>query len=500
MKIIILDKRELFLADVQTQLIIEDRDIYLVGQSTSSSGIVALIESGHPDYLVIADNILREQENWNFPNLQTIGYCSFKSAENPFDKHNIPSYGYIESPEHLLNLLSVGIPEVKQTAKNDGENIEVAKIVESTSISETPKIEEPPAFYTQDTSFDETRSKASTPEKPAEIYNKPNYIEQESELKNEELAQDDIFELANKKNKSESVSLLNQEFARKKKETKVVTVYAAKGGVGKTTISTSLATYLSCVSEGRERLRVCLIDCNIDFGDVISTLEYTAKGVNLTYWVGEVKDRLERGEHREDIQYSQAEIEARLQKSKTGLYALLAPTAHEDSMGIEYIEEKIIFDNIVQNGGFDYVICDTGNNTRDFSVLALKEADIVLLVQTQDISTASCNKAFLNTMKKAGFDTTKVRNVFNVLMSDNATELALKDLETIFPYPCIAYINYDSAVRKHNNKRSPLVLTNTNHQFTKEIQKIASHVMGESANISKKRGLFKRLKDALKGD
>ena len=55
---------------------------------------------------------------------------------------------------------------------------------------------------------------------------------------------------------------------------KVITVYSAKGGVGKTTLSSDLATYLALTSNGRNRYKVCFADFNIDFGDVKNTLNF----------------------------------------------------------------------------------------------------------------------------------------------------------------------------------------------------------------------------------
>ena len=59
------------------------------------------------------------------------------------------------------------------------------------------------------------------------------------------------------------------------------------------------------------------------------------------------------------------------------------------------------------------MVCDTGNNTRDCSIISLEKADEVLLVVTQDVNTANCNSSFLSTMRKVGFDMNKIRLVIN---------------------------------------------------------------------------------------
>lgn len=119
------------------------------------------------------------------------------------------------------------------------------------------------------------------------------------------------------------------------------------------------------------------MDYNIDFGDVRSTLHIENDKFNLTHWAEEVQELLEKGKAPEEISFSREEIESFLTVSKkSGLYVLTAPHTNEDSMGIESEALSIILDNLIRNGGFDYIICDTGNNTRDSTMIALEHADL----------------------------------------------------------------------------------------------------------------------------
>ena len=280
-----------------------------------------------------------------------------------------------------------------------------------------------------------------------------------------------------------------------KKNTEVITVYAAKGGVGKTTISSELATYMSRVSVGRGFLRVCIVDYNIDFGDIMTTLNYDPKGVNMTYWAAEIRDRLELGESPDEIRYSKEAIEKKLQKhGDTGLYALLAPATHQDSMMIDGPELEIMLRNLIDYGEFDYIICDTGNNTRDSSFYALQAADIVLMIATQDVSTASCNSGFLNAMRKYDFDERKIKLIINCMMPYKYTKISAEDLEKMFKFECVAHIKRSPEVTTANNLSEPLVLSDQDHDFTKAIKKIVAHIMHqETEPASKKNGFFSRL-------
>ena len=270
---------------------------------------------------------------------------------------------------------------------------------------------------------------------------------------------------------------------------------ATKGGVGKTSIATELATCLALTNNGRRRFRVCIVDYNIDFGDVATTLMLNEQGANMTYWASEIREMLESGKEPSEIVFDRKHMEDYyLQKVEaTGLYALAAPIMHEDSMFIKSEELDIMLDNLVNNGGFDYIICDTGNNTRDSTVIAIDKADYVLLVATQDVTTANCNASVLRTLRDTGFDTDKVRLVLNNIMPAHETGISVQEVEETFPYECVCRIKNTRDIIRANNLGQPLVYK-PNHEYTKQIQRIVKFVtQGEVTQEEAKKGLFSRL-------
>ena len=76
-----------------------------------------------------------------------------------------------------------------------------------------------------------------------------------------------------------------------------------------------------------------------------------------------------------------------------------------------------MLNNIVENGGFDFVICDTGNNTRDSSYMTLLKADQVFLVLTQNFNTANCNNSLLKMLDALHFDMNKIGLIINKVQS-----------------------------------------------------------------------------------
>lgn len=291
---------------------------------------------------------------------------------------------------------------------------------------------------------------------------------------------------------NEAQKQFDYDFQRRQPKTTVVTVYAAKGGVGKTTVATETAVYLALTSNGRGHYRTCIVDYNIDFGDVEAVLfKDVNKGPNLYQWALDIKERMKAGEDSKKIVYSRKEIEQYLRVMKdVGLYVLCAPSTHQESMGVESVELEVILRNLKEYGGFDFVICDTGNNTRDSSIIALEAADYVLLVATQDFTTASCNSSVIEALNRFGLNLDKVRLVINNMMPVKYTGIPAKDVENYFSdYPCIARIRHDLDVVKANNFNTPIVLE-ANHKVTKEFRNIIAFLTTGQTYVPEKKSRF----------
>lgn len=285
----------------------------------------------------------------------------------------------------------------------------------------------------------------------------------------------------------------------------VITVYSAKGGVGKTTIACELATMLSLISHGRGTYKVCIVDYNIDFGDVCSTIDLNPKGVSMVHWASDIKTQLDNRVPPDEINYSTDEIqEVYLQQAQSGLYALMAPLATDDGYWISDnngIILQIMLKNLIENGGFDFVVVDTGNNTRDASLIPLEYADDIIMVITQDINTVNCNLNMLRTLQVQEFDLDKISTVVNKAKPYKAVDVSVREVQesarnpyTGRPYPCLTVINDRDVVARANNRGEPLVFKSSD-EFTKNIGEIVHKLVNPHYALTPppKKSFFQKL-------
>ena len=146
----------------------------------------------------------------------------------------------------------------------------------------------------------------------------------------------------------------------------ILTVYSPKGGVGKTTIATSLAVALAA----RSKQRVAIVDLSLQFGDVgvVLDLERSSSILDLV----DQGDRLD-----------ESVIDEVFAKHATGVRALLAPESPGAAAGIDVTRVAKVLARLREH--FAYVVCDTWPSLDELSVAALTSADRVLLVATPEV-------------------------------------------------------------------------------------------------------------------
>lgn len=253
----------------------------------------------------------------------------------------------------------------------------------------------------------------------------------------------------------------------------IIAVNCPKGGVGKTTISKELALAFSTVKVNGQPLKVCLVDCDLDFGDVTSMLKLNPYP-NITHWTSDISQRL-RENPAGEIKYTQQQIESKyLITHPTGLKVLSAPSNHTDALDITGKEMEIILDNL-KNCDFDVIILDTGNNTKDYTLIALDKANVILMVTTLDVTTINDTNLLLNTLRSIQFPTSKIQLIVN-RMPKTDKDIDVSEISQVLRSPIIGIIPDFPKIRQLNNNGTPAVLGKEN-EYTAAIRKIGNTIV-----------------------
>ena len=555
--VIVVDTNGSFASDIERCLIVNDDYKIRLEVKTSIDEAINLISQIHAEEIIVSGSLLQSID-WKALNIRVTSYARTNSELLASENIGIPCYGLIKRASELLDLIVAGetvqfedsdsgatsILTSDQLQTAESQHVAVFTEQKEVAVVNYPSTEINYAEYygiTQE-QYNAWYQKycewyywdyyyPGVPKPPMPEIPKPqtDYIQAEQQnttlQQNTALQEDEVSSYlkgsvltADMRTHAQTNSKISEKVEETARESfmkdmgtyntkaKCITVYSAKGGVGKTTIACELATFLSLTAKGKENYKVCIADFNIDFGDVLNTLSYDPRGANMTTWAADIKSRIDNGENPKNINYSFDRIKTWLQKGeKDGLYALLAPITNADSMGIGEQEITVMLRNLIENCGFDFVVCDTGNNTRDSSFIALEEADEVLLVLTQSVNTANCNNSFLATISRIGFDMSKFKLIINKVKPAKLVGISADELETAFINPhtrkpynfeCYAKIKADDDITSACNLGEPLVY-NSSHEFTRSIGSIVNKILGKQSVLQKQEkksfgSLFKR--------
>jgi len=146
----------------------------------------------------------------------------------------------------------------------------------------------------------------------------------------------------------------------------IIAVYSPKGGVGCTTIATSLSVALA----HRSKRPVAIVDLDLQFGDVGVALDLRSANSII------------------DLVTNEAEIDGALiddvfVRHESGIRALVSP----EHLGTA---ESVDTDRIVQTlealrDHFDFIVCDLWSSLDDLTLGVLRVADHILLVTTPEL-------------------------------------------------------------------------------------------------------------------
>jgi pilus assembly protein CpaE len=248
----------------------------------------------------------------------------------------------------------------------------------------------------------------------------------------------------------------------------VITVYGAKGGIGKTTIAANLATALAQEGGGS----VALVDMDTQFGDVAIMMDIPVEKtiVDLARRADEI-DRELIGDylvkHSSNVRILPAPFEPSQWRSVT-----------PDQMG------KII---TVLAQTHDFVVLDTAATFNDVVAVALDKANVVLLVTSMDISSIKNTLVVLKLLSSSSFPQDKVKLTINHASATNTVKE--EDVRNILKQDIFWRIPYDEGVGASVQLGKPVVVARPGARVSQSIVDLAVVLSGkEKAPEPKRRG------------
>ena len=217
---------------------------------------------------------------------------------------------------------------------------------------------------------------------------------------------------------------------------RVITVFSAKGGCGKTTLATNVAASLADAGNGT----VALLDLDLAFGDVAIALQLFPSHT--------IADAVPLGEDLDGLA-----LLSLLTNHRSGLKALVAPMEPSLADTIDTRLTLRIIDLLREE--FDYVVIDTPPALDDNVLGAFDRSDVVALMATLDIPALKNLKLTLETLDLIGFPRDKLKVVLN--RADSKVGLAFSEVEKTLKAPIVAQIPSSREVPASTNRGVALV-------------------------------------------
>jgi pilus assembly protein CpaE len=204
----------------------------------------------------------------------------------------------------------------------------------------------------------------------------------------------------------------------------VFTIGSATGGCGKTFYATNLAYFLARWTQRR----VCIVDLDLQFGEVSTALRLRPKYT--------IFDALQREDA--DADDLQAHIDEYTIVHETGVHVLAAPREPSEADRITPPDVTRILEAV--RATFDYVIVDTPPQLAETILAAFDLSDILYVMATLDLPSVRNMSVFLGTLDRLKVPTDNVRLVLNKAESDvgidvqQVTKLFPQGFESVLPY------------------------------------------------------------------
>ena len=232
----------------------------------------------------------------------------------------------------------------------------------------------------------------------------------------------------------------------------IVTVFAAKGGCGKTMLAVNLGVALARLGVPR----VCVVDLDLSFGDVAISVQLDPLRTIL--------DALPMAGHLDE-----SGAASLLTRYQPGLDMLLAPVTPGDA---EKIPPRLVGELIaVLRGMYDFVVIDTPAQFNEHVLTAMDVSSQLVLLTTPDVTALKNLRVALDMLDMLSYPR-QIRSVV-VNRADSKVGLSLEHVRKVVRSDIAAHIPSSRAVPISVNKGRPIVLDSPGHSVSQSVMKLA---------------------------
>jgi pilus assembly protein CpaE len=238
--------------------------------------------------------------------------------------------------------------------------------------------------------------------------------------------------------------------------TRVISVFAPKGGVGKTTIAFNLAVAL-----GQLEQRTVLIDGSVQFGDLRALLKVPVDAPSI---LDLPTDRI-----------AESDLSDVLWRDPSGIDILLAPPRIEmaEMITVRDIDKVLSLLRRV----YDAIVIDMSSNINDINLGFLDASDTIVEIVTYDSTTIHNTIAMADTFRSIGYPASKVRYLVN--RADSPGGIQPEDLQrALGRVPEHSVVSDGPLVVRANNEGVPFVLANPTAPVSQDIARVANELLG----------------------
>jgi pilus assembly protein CpaE len=254
----------------------------------------------------------------------------------------------------------------------------------------------------------------------------------------------------------------------------VLTVFGAKGGIGKTTIATNLAAAIAQDTDSS----VLVMDLDTRFGDVAILLD-----VEPRHTVAELASQV--------ATLDRETFRSALIRHASGAYVLPSPKHPKEWQQIEAEQIKELVRLAARI--FDYVILDTPGAFNDIVGTAIQVATEVLVITSVDMASIKDTSFVLDLLDAESFPDERL--LLTVNHANGANTIRAGDIERVLRKQAYWEIPHDSAVTLATQVGAPVVLARPRSRAAKSFAGLAEKITGTTvvARRDEPKGLIRRL-------